>query len=110
MDTIKKELEKEKEIDTLSLDELAGDSAAIRDSLDFIFLPSETLEQCIEFRFNTAFGRWTYNLAIDFADLFGLDLCDLIRKIVRLLTFLLIVITTVKGYIKAFGGGGPGGG
>lgn len=96
--------------DTLGLDELAGDSAKIREKLDFLFLPQNTLEQCFEFRLNTAFGRWTYNLAIDFADLFGLDLCDLIRKIVRVLTFILIVVTTIKGYIRAFGGGGPGGG
>lgn len=95
--------------DTLALDELAGDSAKIREKLDFIFLPTETVEQCFEFRLNTALGQWTYNLAIDFADLFGLDLCDLIRKIVRIITFILIVFTTVKGYIKAFGGGGSGG-
>ena len=95
--------------DTLALDELAGDSAKIHEKLDFIFLPTETVEQCFEFRLNTAFGQWTYNLAIDFADLFGLDLCDLIRKIVRIITFILIVFTTVKGYIKAFGGGGSGG-
>ncbi|MDY6388191.1 MAG: hypothetical protein SPL21_12020 [Fibrobacter sp.] len=95
--------------DTLALDELAGDSAKIREKLDFIFLPTETVEQCFEFRLNTALGQWTYNLAIDFADLFGLDLCDLIRKIVRIITFILIVFTTIKGYIKAFGGGGSGG-
>lgn len=95
--------------DTLALDELAGDPAKIREKLDFIFLPTETVEQCFEFRLNTALGQWTYNLAIDFADLFGLDLCDLIRKIVRIITFILIVFTTVKGYIKAFGGGGSGG-
>lgn len=96
--------------DTLGLDELAGDSAKIRDKLNFLFLPENTIEQCFEFRLNTAIGRWTYNLVIDFADLFGLDLCDLIRRIVRILTFILIVVTTIKGYIRAFGGGGPGGG
>lgn len=96
--------------DTLGLDELAGDSAKIREKLDFLFLPENTVEQCFEFRLNTAFGRWTYNLVIDFADLFGLDLCDLIRRIVRILTFILIVVSTIKGYIRAFGGGGPGGG
>lgn len=96
--------------DTLGLDELAGDSAKIREKLDFLFLPQNTLEQCFDFRLNTTLGKWTYNLFIDFADLFGLDLCDLIRKIVRILTFILIVFTTIKGYIRAFGGGGPGGG
>ena len=96
--------------DTLGLDELAGDSAKIREKLNFLFLPENTIEQCFEFRLNTAFGRWTYNLVIDFADLFGLDLCDLIRRIVRILTFILIVVSTIKGYIRAFGGGGPGGG
>jgi len=96
--------------DTLGLDELAGDSAKIREKLDFLFLPENTLEQCFDFRLNTTLGKWTYNLFIDFADLFGLDLCDLIRKIVRILTFILIVVTTIKGYIRAFGGGGPGGG
>lgn len=95
--------------DTLGLDELAGDSAKIREKLDFLFLPENTLEQCFDFRLNTTLGRWSYNLFIDFADLFGLDLCDLIRKIVRILTFILIVFTTIKGYIRAFGGGGSGG-
>lgn len=95
--------------DTLGLDELAGDSAKIREKLDFLFLPENTLEQCFDFRLNTTLGKWTYNLFIDFADLFGLDLCDLIRKIVRILTFILIVFTTIKGYIRAFGGGGSGG-
>lgn len=95
--------------DTLGLDELAGDSAKIREKLDFLFLPQNTLEQCFDFRLNTTLGKWTYNLFIDFADLFGLDLCDLIRKIVRILTFILIVFTTIKGYIRAFGGGGSGG-
>ena len=96
--------------DTLALDELAGDSALIREKLDFLFLPQNTIESCFEFHLNTRFGQWAYNLAIDFADMFGFDLCDLIRKIVRILTFILIVFTTIKGYIRAFGGGGPGGG
>lgn len=111
LDTNKKWLEEHKnKSDTVTFKDLAGDSAMIRQKLNFLFLPENTLEQCFEFRLNTAFGRWTYNLAIDFADLFGLDLCDLIRKIVRVLTFILIVVTTIKGYIRAFGGGGPGGG
>lgn len=96
--------------DTLALDELAGDSALIREKLDFLFLPQNTIEGCFEFHLNTRFGQWAYNLVIDFADMFGFDLCDLIRKIVRILTFILIVFTTIKGYIRAFGGGGPGGG
>lgn len=95
--------------DTIGLDDLAGDSAKIREKLDFLFLPENTLEQCFDFRLNTTLGKWSYNLFIDFADLFGLDLCDLIRKIVRILTFILIVFTTIKGYIRAFGGGGSGG-
>lgn len=95
--------------DTIGLDDLAGDSLKILDKLGFLFLPEVTVEQCFDFHLNTAFGRWSYNLLIDFADLFGLDLCDLIRKIVRILTFILIVFTTIKGYIRAFGGGGSGG-
>lgn len=92
--------------DTLPLDELAGDSALIREKLDFLFFPSTTLEQCFEFRMNSTLNGWAVNLLIDFADIFGWDFCDLIRKIVRLITFILIVFTTIKGYIKAFGGSG----
>lgn len=96
--------------DSVGLDELSGDSAAIREKLDFLFLPANTVESCFEFHLETSFGRWSYNLLIDFADLFGWDLCDFIRQVVRILTFILIVFTTIKGYIRAFGGGGPGGG
>lgn len=92
--------------DTLPLDELAGDSALIREKLDFLFFPSTTLEQCFEFRMNSTLNGWAVNLLIDFADIFGWDFCDLIRKIVRLITFILIVFTTIKGYIRAFGGSG----
>lgn len=96
--------------DTLSLKDLAGDSALIREKLDFLFLPGETIEECFEFRMNTRLNGWAINLLIDFGDIFGWDWCDLVRKIVRLVTFILIVVTTIKGYIRAFGGGGPGGG
>lgn len=99
--------------DTLPLDQSAGDSALIRNKLQDVFLPDEILYECFDFSLNHKFQftigtkqySWDLKLLIDFADLFGLDLCDLIRKVVQILTFILIVFTTIKGYIRAFGGG-----
>jgi len=99
--------------DTLPLDQSAGDSALIRDKLQDVFLPDEILYECFDFSLNHKFQftigtknySWDLKLFIDFADLFGLDLCDFIRKVVQILTFILIVFTTIKGYIRAFGGG-----
>ena len=96
--------------DTVGLDDLAGDSLVIRQKLAPLFFQGGTVEQCFEFRMRTGVRGHVIDILIDFADMYGLDLCDLIRKIVRMITFILIVVTTVKGYIKAFGGGGPGGG
>lgn len=90
--------------DSLPLDEMAGDSAKIRRKLSKVFLALETREQCFEFQVNTTLGKWSYNLFIDFANMFGLDLCAFIRMVVRLMTFIAIVFTTVKGFIRAFGG------
>lgn len=99
--------------DTLPLDKVAGDSAEIREKLSRYFLPDEILEECFDFSLQHTFEftvgrktfRWDLSLLIEFADMFGLDLCSLIRTIVKIFTFILIVFTTVKGYIRAFGGG-----
>lgn len=99
--------------DTLPLDEMVSDSALIRDKLKDVFLPDEILYECFDFHLNHTFRvtlwnktyTWDYQLLIDFADLFGLDLCEFIRNVVKIMTFILIVFTTIKGYIRAFGGG-----
>lgn len=91
--------------DTLPLDKMAGDSLAIRETLSNIFMPTQTVESCFEFRVNSSLGNWAYNLAIDFADIFGWDICELIRILVRIMTWIAIIFTTIKGYIRAFGGG-----
>lgn len=100
--------------DSVPLDTLAGDSALIRQKLDGVFLPVQTREECFAFAMDGKISvpvagktrTFDLSLAIDFADMFGLDLCQLIRLVVRILTTLAIVITTIKGYIKAFGGWG----
>lgn len=113
MDSILQErIKRDTTRDTIPLDQSAGDSALIRQKLDKVFLPDEILYECFDFHLNHEFRvtlwnktyTWDYKLLIDFADLFGFDLCDLIRKIVQLITFILIVFTTIKGYIRAFGG------
>lgn len=117
LDSILHERMKDTIPDTLPLDKLAGDSAQIRNKLNMVFLPDEVIEGCFEFhmspviRFSIGSKSYSYDLSmfIDFADLFGLDLCGLIRKIVEILTFIVIVFTTIKGYIRAFGGSNIGG-
>lgn len=117
LDSILHERMKDTIPDTLPLDKLAGDSAQIRNKLNMVFLPDEVIEGCFEFhmspviRFSVGSKTYSYDLSmvIDFADLFGLDLCGLIRKIVEILTFIVIVFTTIKGYIRAFGGSNIGG-
>ena len=112
-DSILQERMKDTVKDTLPLDKVAGDSALIRQKLDKVFLPDEILYECFDFHLNHTFRiqlwnktyTWDYQILVDFADLFGFDLCDLIRKVVQILTFILIVFTTIKGYIRAFGGG-----
>lgn len=96
--------EKPQKVDSLPLKELQGDSAAIRNKLSRVFLLVETREECFDFDLNTTLGKWTYRLYINFGDMFGLDLCGFIRMVVRLFTFIAIVFTTVKGFIRAFGG------
>ena len=99
--------------DTLPLNKVAGDSAEIREKMSRYFLPDEILEECFDFSLQHTFEftigrrtfRWDLSLLIEFADMFGLDLCSLIRTIVKIFTFILIVFTTIKGYIRAFGGG-----
>lgn len=106
--------DREKHVDSIPLDSMSSDSAKIRDKLGMVFLTDEIVESCFDFHLEHEFRITVYNktytwdlqLLIDFADLFGLDLCELIRKIVQVLTFILIVFTTVKGYIRAFGGNG----
>lgn len=106
--------DREKHVDSIPLDSMSSDSAKIRDKLNMVFLTDEIVESCFDFHLNHQFRITVYNktytwdlaLLVDFADLFGLDLCELIRKIVQVLTFILIVFTTVKGYIRAFGGNG----
>lgn len=98
------EMAKDTTKDSLPLNEMAGDSTGIRKKLSKVFLAIETQERCFDFRVETTLGKWSYNLFIDFANMFGLDLCAFIRMVVRLFTFIAIVLTTVKGFIRAFGG------
>lgn len=110
-------LKQDTTIDTLPLDKMAGDSALIRETLSDIFLTDEVVESCFEFHMypsvSFTIGKKTFQydltMVINFADLFGLDLCSFIRKIVQVLCFIVIVFTTIKGYIRAFGGSGIGG-
>lgn len=98
--------------DTIPLDSMVSDSANIRNKLQSVFLPDEILYECFDFHLNHTFRvtlwnkeySWDFKILIDFADLFGLDLCEFIRNVVKILTFIVIIFTTVKGYIRAFGG------
>lgn len=98
------EMAKDTTKDSLPLDKMSGDSLVIRQKLSKVFLAIETQERCFDFHVETTLGKWAFNLFIDFADMFGFDLCAFIRMVVRLFTFIAIVLTTVKGFIRAFGG------
>lgn len=118
LDSLKREQERRDTTnDTLPLDQMAGDSVQIRNKLSSVFLTDVVVNSCFEFHMHPVVNfkifkkNYSYDLSIviDFADMFGWDLCELIRKIVEILTFIAIVFTTIKGYIRAFGGSNIGG-
>lgn len=85
------------------------DTTRIKQKLPGVFLPSTVSNNCFACTYRDDWFGNDVDLRIDFGNVYGLNICELLRTIVRVLTAIFIIFSTIGAFIKAFGGGGGGG-
>ncbi|MCQ2063418.1 MAG: hypothetical protein MJY99_08810 [Fibrobacter sp.] len=85
-----------------------ADTSTIKSKLSDFFFPGNTINSCFEFEAKADFplvGELDYS--IDFSNLFGkFDFCSLIRIVIRILTTIAVVFSTIHAFKTAFSNGG----
>lgn len=84
------------------------DTTRIKQKFSNLFLPSQVSNNCFVCTYKEKWGKWDVDLSFNLANIYGMDLCDLIRKLVRIGVSIFIIFGTIAAFIRAFGGGGGG--
>lgn len=84
------------------------DTTKIKQKFSQFFLPSQMSNNCFVCTYNEKWWKFDVDLSFNLGDVYGLNLCELLRNIVKVIVTICIIFSTIGAFIRAFGGGGGG--
>lgn len=84
------------------------DTTKIKQKFSQFFLPSQMSNNCFVCTYNEKWWKFDVDLSFNLGNVYGLNLCELLRNIVKVIVTICIIFSTIGAFIRAFGGGGGG--